>query len=414
MSLFISYTRKDEALVRELVADLGRLGRAVWVDQQIHGGESWWRKIIREIQSAEVFVFALSNASWRSKPCRLELEYAEKLGIPVLPVLIGPLESMFISLAEKQIIDYSSRSADAVVALVAALAELTAHPVVLPRPLPEPPEVPFEYLFRIASVMGPQQISPDRQEELVGKLRRNLKEEEDDVARTDIVKLLRELRERRELTVQNAMEIDEILAGVDAAKLISPSGGATRLPPADHWRSGTPGSEAPARLPVRDATESVPGLDPEEVAAEAPAEPVQGPPPTPEWEIVPDSPWHSDQASATRPIVKPPTEPTRPETGQVPGWLGDMIRLGAAVERKPSGQGHASPAASTVPTEPSPPATPQWWGQVQPMVPPVPPPNYPSPPVPRSPRFNFVRMAVALALAGLLIVIIFAVVTGLS
>ncbi len=411
MSLFVSYTRKDEALVRQLVADLGQLGRTVWVDQQIHGGESWWRKIIREIQSAEVFVFALSNASWKSKPCRLELEYAEKLGIPVLPVLVGPLESMFISLAEKQIIDYSSRSADAVVALVAALTELTAHPVVLPRPLPEPPVVPFEYLFRIASVMGPQQISPDGQEELVGKLRRNLKDEDDELARADIVKLLRELRERRELTVQNAREIDEILAGVEATEVTAPSSGATRLPPADHWRHGTPGSEAPTRLPVREPAESAPGVDPEEAVTEVPPT-VSAPEPTrvPEREITPVA----TEVPETQPVVMPVAEPPRHETGQVPDWLGDVIKLGAGVERDPSGHGNASPAAWTVPTEPSSAATSQWWGQAQPTVPPVPPPNYPYPPVPRTRRFRFLRMAVALALAGLLIVIIFAVVTGLS
>src|SRR5689334_3605854 len=203
------------------------------MDHNIHGGEIWWREIIREIQRAKVFVFALSNESWRSQPCRRELEYAEKLGVPILPVRVGPLESMFIPLGEKQIIDYSGRTADAVVGLVAALTELTAHPYVPPNPLPEPPEVPFSYLYRIASRLGPNPISLDDQEELISKLRRKFKEEDDELARADIVKLMRELRERRELTVQSAREIDEVLTGVTAE---TPEDGATRLPPADHWR----------------------------------------------------------------------------------------------------------------------------------------------------------------------------------
>ena len=190
MSLFVSYTRADEALVRLIREDLDRLGRSVWMDHQIHGGESWWREIIREIQRAELFVFALSNHSWRSKPCRLELRYAERLGIPVLPLQVGPLDSMFISLAERQIIDYRGRTADAVVRLVSALNELTAQPVVLPDPLPAPPEVPFEYLYRIAALMGPERISPEAQDSLIAQLRSKLKEEDDEVARADIVKLL--------------------------------------------------------------------------------------------------------------------------------------------------------------------------------------------------------------------------------
>lgn len=193
MSLFVSYTRADEALVRLIREDLDRLGRSVWMDHQIHGGESWWREIIREIQRAELFVFALSNHSWRSKPCRLELRYAERLGIPVLPLQVGSLDSMFISLAERQIIDYRGRTADAVVRLVSALNELTTQPIVLPDPLPEPPEVPFEYLYRIAALMGPERISPEAQDSLIAQLRSKLKEEDDEVARADIVKLLREL-----------------------------------------------------------------------------------------------------------------------------------------------------------------------------------------------------------------------------
>ncbi|HEY0453715.1 toll/interleukin-1 receptor domain-containing protein, partial [Actinophytocola sp.] len=238
MSLFVSYTRTDEALVRVIREDLERLGRRVWMDHQIHGGESWWREIITEIQQAQVFVFALSNHSWRSKPCRLELRYAESLGIPVLPLQVGPLKSMFIPLAERQIIDYRGRSADAVVRLVAALSELTARPVVLPDPLPEPPQVPFEYLYRIASVLGPDRISVDAQEELIIQLRRKLREEDDQAARGDIVKLLHELAARNELTVQNSREIEEILAAVPPETVPDPDDDATRLPPGDQWQGG--------------------------------------------------------------------------------------------------------------------------------------------------------------------------------
>ena len=49
MTLFVSYTKSDDAVVRTIRADLEQLGHDVWMDHQIHGGESWWREIIREI-----------------------------------------------------------------------------------------------------------------------------------------------------------------------------------------------------------------------------------------------------------------------------------------------------------------------------------------------------------------------------
>ena len=332
VSLFISYTRVDEALVRELSDDLKRLGRTVWMDHQIHGGESWWREILNEIQSAVIFVFALSNHSWRSEPCRRELEYAEKLGIPVLPVQVGPLDSMFIPLAEKQIIDYRGRSADAVVRLVGALGELTARPIVLPNPLPAPPDVPFEYLYRIASVMGPNKISPDRQEELVGKLRRKLKEEKDEVARADIVQLLKELRDRRELTIQNAGEIDEILAIIESQHLPELDDGATRLPPADHWRRAMSDSAEHAVEPER---------SPEPEGASQP-----DPPERTEKNHAPEAVVQTPEPVATGPVPEPPPG----ESGEVPGWLRDIVRLGGDEGRPMTGQAVATTATA------------QWWG----------------------------------------------------
>ncbi|MGM1058693.1 toll/interleukin-1 receptor domain-containing protein [Saccharothrix sp. Mg75] len=265
MTIFVSYTRADEALVRALRDDLGRMGREVWMDHEIHGGELWWREIIRTIRSAKVFVFALSQASWKSLPCRQEFEYARALGLPVLPVQVGPLANLRIPIMERQLVDYRERDANAIVNLVAALTELTSRPLVLPDPLPEPPRVPFEYLYRIAELLGPAQITPERQEDIVGQLRRHLKTEEDAVARADIVKLLREFRERGEITRNNSREIDEILAGLEPEEGVEPPGGETRLPAADHWRRTA--GERPGAEEAAEAGEAVREEAAREVAA---------------------------------------------------------------------------------------------------------------------------------------------------
>lgn len=331
MSLFVSYTRSDEALVRLIREDLERLGRSVWMDHQIHGGESWWREIIEEIQRAEIFVFALSNHSWRSKPCRLELRYAERLGIPVLPLQVGPLDSLFISLAEKQIIDYRGRTADAVVRLVAALTELSARRAPLPDPLPAPPDVPFEYLYRIAALMGPDLITPEAQDSLIAQLRSKLKEEDDEVARADIVKLLNELLGRGELTVRNAREIEEILAGVVARSVPTPDGGATRLPPTEQLHPVA----APEPADPEEPAERL-----ESVAVEAKSD----------LESSVDSSGTGGMAEEAAGEGKEP-EPRQVGTGTVPGWLADIVSRGAGAEPKPA-PGPAEPAKPT-----------GWWAQ---------------------------------------------------
>ncbi|MGH3925478.1 MAG: toll/interleukin-1 receptor domain-containing protein, partial [Pseudonocardiaceae bacterium] len=248
MTLFVSYTRSDKALVRALKDDLERIGRSVWFDHQIHGGERWWQEIIQRIQDAEVFLFALSKDSLRSPPCLAELGYAEQLGVPVVPVQVGHLENLRFPLAEKQIVDYRERSAEAVIDLIAAVTDLSAQPRQLPNPLPTPPDIPFEYLYRIAARMiNVQQIPPDDQDLLITELRRRLKTEEDEVARNDILLLLRELRARNEITVPHAAEIDEILSGIQAKKVPPVEGGATWLPPSEQWRRSRPGSTPAAK-----------------------------------------------------------------------------------------------------------------------------------------------------------------------
>jgi hypothetical protein len=359
--IFLSYTRTDVALVRALREDFERLGWQVWMDHEIHGGEQWWREIIRTIQYAEVFVFALSQDSWTSQPCREELRYAQRLGIPVLPVQVGPLHSVRIPIMETQGIDYRERSADAALALVAALTDLIARPVERPDPLPEPPGVPFEYLYRIAEILGPTPIAPDHQEAVIGQLRRKLKEEHDEVARADIVKLLRDFRGRSELTVGNAEEIDELLTGAEAAKTHVPEDGATRLPPTEHWRRTKESAPIPDTKPVP-----------------RPQPPSPPPPRTPPKPRVPKP----DYRWRTEPTTPEPAE--APPTAAAPAWLHTLI----------NDETRETTATQPPPPPPAPP-TAQWWNAPKPEAEerkpePPPPPPAPAPTSPRDHRLAFV------------------------
>lgn len=315
MTIFVSYTRADESLVRALRDDLGRMGQEVWLDHEIHGGELWWREIIRTIQAARVFVFALSQASWKSVPCHAEFDYAQQLGVPVLPVQVGPLDNLRIPIMERQLVDYRERSADAIVSLAGALTELTGRPRVLPNPMPPPPKVPFEYLYRIAELLGPQPISPERQEIIIGQLRRHLRTERDEIARADIVKLLREFRERGEITNMNSREIDEILETVEPGEGEGLPEGVTWLSAADYWQQN----------PV-----------------------VIGPPPVPEQADAPDTST-AEGAGDTG-------------SGATPAWLRSVVEAeGRPVADLPK-PAQSKPAQSK-PDLPKPAqsATPLWW-----------------------------------------------------
>ena len=69
MSIFISYARKDRAAAETLRHDLERTRSSVWLDDELTGGQAWWETILGQIRSCDLFVFALSPDSLRSKAC---------------------------------------------------------------------------------------------------------------------------------------------------------------------------------------------------------------------------------------------------------------------------------------------------------------------------------------------------------
>jgi hypothetical protein len=402
VTLFVSYTRSDDAVVRVLKNDLERVGRSVWLDTEISGGEQWWQEIIQQIRGAEVFLFALSKDSWGSQPCLLELSYAKQLGVPIVPVQVGPVESLKISIAKKQIIDYRQRSADVVVALVARVTELCAQPWTLPDPLPEPPKMPFEYLFRLSSLMEVQEISRKNQQQLITELRQWLKTEHDEIARNDILLLLKELRVRNELTVPHAAEIDEILSGIHSTK-VPPAGGSTRLSPADTWRRPKPDADGPVSgSPSRTA--------PPEGSSENGG---QGQTST----HTSDPPSGSGSDARTSGRSAGPGECPAPQERVAPAWLTDLVtRRGLAETGAGATVADSEPHLWPRPSDtPAPARARKWWLEEQssreppaePMVEtPTPSAQPPTSPPPSPPTTGMSRKVAALVIAGLLVAIV--------
>jgi serine/threonine kinase PknH len=218
MGLFISYSSQDRSAIEPLTTALRRARQQVWFDDDLGGGEAWWNEILEQIRSCEVFIVALSNHSLESKPCQAELRYAKALERPILPVRIGPVDSMRANpLAALQVIDYQNPSVDAGIQLVTAVHGLAAQQRPLPSPLPDEPPVPFAYLMRLSSTLAEQDLDPRQQTHLVTELKSGLEEDGDDpTARNDIGRLLRMLRDRSDVTYRTRTEIDELLASVEA------------------------------------------------------------------------------------------------------------------------------------------------------------------------------------------------------
>src|SRR5579859_5030469 len=84
--VFISYNRKDKDFVEKLASKLQNRC-PVWWDQRLTPGEIWWATILDEIERCDCFVMVLTNPYNGSVFCRTELEYAQDLGKPILPLV---------------------------------------------------------------------------------------------------------------------------------------------------------------------------------------------------------------------------------------------------------------------------------------------------------------------------------------
>jgi serine/threonine kinase PknH len=213
MGCFISYSRPDAGSVRAIGQDLKSSGHQVWLDQELSGGAQWWRMILQQIRSSDVFIFALSQNWVRSKPCQQEYAYAKALGIPLLPVQVGPVENIRTSsIGQIQLVDYRQGSKEAFISLLNAVENLSKIGWTPPAQLPPEPPVPYEYLMRLGDRLSARELSSDSQMELLDQLRRELEVEADDRARDDLMDLLATLRSRGDVTYRTATEVDAVLS----------------------------------------------------------------------------------------------------------------------------------------------------------------------------------------------------------
>jgi hypothetical protein len=210
-SIFISYGRHSEAIVKILAEDIEALGHTVWFDQDLKGGQAWWDHIIATVRDCEVFIFVLDPKALDSTACKREYGYATALGKPILPVLVAEDVATSLlppDLSRIQFVDYRKQDRDALRRLAKAIATVPS-PKPLPDPLPTPPEVPISYLGRLAEqIATTQTLSYEQQGALVFDLKQSLSDSE---IGGDAYTLLTSLRRRHDLYARVAEEIDQLL-----------------------------------------------------------------------------------------------------------------------------------------------------------------------------------------------------------
>lgn len=109
--IFVSYSRRDAAVVDELRGRLEAAGYDVWIDREdIQGGDQWRRAIVNAVEQCDTFIIILSSSSAGSDNVRIELDLAKDAKKRIIPLLVGQTlipPEMKYQLAGLQFIDMS-------------------------------------------------------------------------------------------------------------------------------------------------------------------------------------------------------------------------------------------------------------------------------------------------------------------
>lgn len=108
MNYFVSYSRLDIALVKNIVSHIELvLGKKVWIDYTgIETADDFRVEIIKAIDSCDKVIFMLSSNSMESQFARKEVIYAKNLDKPVIPICIDETKLYGWFLFEFGQIDY--------------------------------------------------------------------------------------------------------------------------------------------------------------------------------------------------------------------------------------------------------------------------------------------------------------------
>ena len=145
--IFISYSRRDTAVVARLSQDLQRLNP--WFDRELVGAEEWWSSILAKIRSCDLFIFLMSRSSLDSAACKAELAYAVATHRRVLPISIDevPTQTAPAAINAMNVKELSLDGRDNLTEVQSTMLALPERD--LPSPMPDEPEMPITDLSSI-------------------------------------------------------------------------------------------------------------------------------------------------------------------------------------------------------------------------------------------------------------------------
>src|SRR5689334_20263211 len=111
--VFISYSRKNKDFVGHIHKALAAQNRDIWIDwEDIPFTADWWGEITSGIESADTFIFIMTQDSLSSPVCMMEVDHAMQHGKRLVPVTYIPPDekSAFEALAAKTLDDNTRKA----------------------------------------------------------------------------------------------------------------------------------------------------------------------------------------------------------------------------------------------------------------------------------------------------------------
>ena len=108
IDVFLSYSRKDTATMRQLRTKLTKVGLSVWTDEDLEAGTPIWQAAIEDaIRRARCMVVILSPNAKMSEWINIEITVAKRRSLRIFPILITGDEDSAVpfSLATTQFVD---------------------------------------------------------------------------------------------------------------------------------------------------------------------------------------------------------------------------------------------------------------------------------------------------------------------
>lgn len=140
--VFLSYSRKDAEIMRQLREQLSRRGLDVWTDEDLVPGTPLWRNAIESALNEAGCVVAIMSPQFKqSEWAEREMSYAAARNLLIIPVLVrgDKQDAVPLELAGAHYVDLRDNDSSVVQTLIATVRDhVDARTSPTPAPPPEP------------------------------------------------------------------------------------------------------------------------------------------------------------------------------------------------------------------------------------------------------------------------------------